>query len=427
MHELIHKRSGQVLVGVVLLLVLMATMVPLMVLYVQREAKWTVKQDQSSSAFHMAEAGVEKAFRALSVSTETWYALVEEGTQIDNFKFDHEFSDLDNGTYAVSITSGPEARQATVISIGRDTLAKEVRSLKAIFGQNVLGNVAIHAINGVTMSGNNVQVDWGAIISPETIDPQSRDYPQFWSSAGLTGFDTDPNPPNCDSPNCWQWFAYSPDVPPDPLVDLNFYRSSAQATTAGCPSGGVDYGSGGSCYFSGNTTFGSNFTYSGGSTIFVEGDLDVSAHITVHGALIVTGDMTLPNGRWGNDNCTMVMPQTAWRQYGNNWAAYDFGDGTKPAAFPGLDSSYLSAQGLTYNETKCGVLGFMYIGEDFAESGGGGNTVIYGTMLVQGHVTLDMNSQFRIYYNEDAAENIRSKRLVLTRVSWQGIVRQWPL
>lgn len=421
------RESGQILVGAILLLVLLAVMVPVMVLYTQREARWTQKQDQSTTAFHLAESGVEKGYRKLSLSTAAWYGLIESGTPIDRFKFDYVFADIAGGTYVVSITSGPEDRQATVISVGKDRRGKETRALRVVYAQNILGDTAIQAMGGTTIQGADAQVHWGAVISPEQIDSLGRTSPQFWSAGGILPYDTDPAPPNCDQPNCWQWFSYSQDVPPDPGIDLNFYRSSAQATTAGCPPGGVDYGSGASCYYSGDYTIPANTDYAGGSTIFIEGDLDIGGRIRVIGNLIVTGDCNPPNGNWGdNSPFPMVMNQTAWKQYGNNWAGYNFGDGTKPANFPGLDSDYLSPLGLTYVVSKVPVAGFFYIGGNFGPGGGGGNTNIYGIMLIQGNATFAQNN-IMVYYNDEASANIRSLRLVLVRKSWQGERMGWPL
>jgi len=417
--------QGQLLVGVMLLLVLMTVMVPVMVFYTQREAKWTAKQDQTTTAFHLAEAGIEKGYRALSRSTGTWFDLVDEGIPIDNFHFDKVFDDISGGNYIVAIASGPGTREATVISVGRDSVGGQVRALRAVFGQNILGDVAIHAMDGVNVNGNNVQVEWGAVVSPEPLAPGTRTRPQFWSASEITGLDTNPDPPNCDEPDCCQWFSFSPDVPPNPGVDLNFYRSSAAGSSCGF---GANNDPPGSCYFDGDESWSVSTDYTEGGTVFIEGDLYVGKDLEMIGNLLVTGNFSTKNGGWGKSaSKNLVMPTTAWKQYCRNWAAYNFNDATKPATFPGLDSTYRSAEGHVYADSKVAVEGFFYIGGDFNETGGGGNSVIYGAMFVEGTVNLDMNSQFRIYYNKEASEKIRSTRLILVRRSWQAEVRPWPI
>lgn len=419
------RDKGAVLVGVILLLVIMSILVPAMVLLVQREANWSVKNQHDMAAFHQAESGIEKGYRALTMSTGTWYALIEEGTGIDRFLWDHRFTDIDGGYYTVGISSGPEERQATVVAIGRDAKGRQTRGLKAIFAQNTLGDIAIQAMDGVQVAGG-VQVEWGAVVGPDYIDAGGRTYPQFWSAAGLS-FDNDAAPQNCDQPNCCQWFAFNPDVPPDPGIDLAFYRSSAAATTC-VQAGGTPEGS---CYYKTAQSWDS-FDMTGGGVVFVENNLTVgSPGVNVVGTLLVTGNLTTTSGAWGKGSATMVVPRTAWKQYCNNWAHYlseDF-DATEPAEFPGLDSTYLSADGGTWAPNpngKFAIQGFMYVGGAFSTSGGGGNAFIYGNMLAQGSVSIAANSGVTVYYNKESAQRIRTKKVNLRRVLWQDQILQWP-
>lgn len=408
--------KGAVLVGVILLLVIMSILVPAMVLLVQREANWSVKNQHDMAAFHQAESGIEKGYRALTMSTGTWYALIEDGTGIDRFLWDYRFTDVDGGHYTVGISSGPEDRQATVVAIGRDTKGRQTRGLKAIFAQNTLGDIAIQAMDGVQVAGG-VNVEWGAIVSPDYIDAGGRTYPQFWSAAGLS-FDNDAAPQNCDQPDCCQWFAFNPDVPPDPGIDLAFYRSSAVA--------------GGSYYSTAQSW--SSFDYADGGTVFVENNLTVgSPGVDVLGTLIVTGNMSTTSGGWGKGSATMLLPRTAWKQYCNNWAHYlseDFEDvSTEQATFPGLDSDYLSPDGRQWAPTpngKFAVQGFLYVGGAFSTSGGGGNAFIYGNLLCQGSVSIASNSGVTVYYNRESAQNIRTKKVNLRRVLWQDQILTWP-
>ena len=407
-----HSERGQLIVGVMLLLTLMAIMVPVMVMYTMRESKWTAKQDHSTTAFHLAEAGVEKAYRELSLSTATWYALVENGTPVPNFNFNQNFDDLENGDYTVAISSGPEELQATVISVGKDKRRGETRALRVIFGQNI-ADTAVQSLEGVSIGGDKIDVHWGAVIGNDYIDTGGRDYPQFFSASSLD-VDGDPAPPNCDSPDCCQWYAYSPDVPPDPGIDVNFYRSSAQAN---------------GFYYPSDQNW-SSFTVSSGVTVFVEGNLTLgSPGININGNLIVTGNVTTNAGAWGTGDPDMLVPKEAWKQYCNDWAAYDFGDGTKPAVYPGYDSGYESDPALTYNpvQSKTAVQGFFYIGGNFSSGGGGGNSRIYGIMFVEGSVSLNGASSITIYYNRAMKSSVKTTRLVLVRKDWRSILHPWPL
>src|SRR5437016_5464231 len=127
--------DGQILALVLIILMIMCTLVPLMVFFVMKESTWTAKQAENTRAFHMSEAGIEKGYLELSLSTQTWVTLMLGGASapITNYHFDKEFTDVDGGSYKISITSGPQAQQATVYAVGRDNLKRELRAIKAVY------------------------------------------------------------------------------------------------------------------------------------------------------------------------------------------------------------------------------------------------------------------------------------------------------
>lgn len=331
-------RRGQVLPIALACLLILTIFVPLMVFFTQRDAIWSVKQAGNTRAFHLAESGAEKAFLYLVQSTTTWTNLMN-GTAQTGYVFDTSYADVNGGTYTVSITSGPGTQQATVISVGRDNLRREVRSIKVIYGNSVYGAIAIYAGAGAQIGGG-VNVEWGAIMSPYTINANSRDFPQFWTASQIITKDTDPSPPNCDAPNCVQWHSYYPSIPPAPSIDFTMYRASAAAnTTGGCSANASVATPAGSCYYAGNVT---NWNETTTGTIFVEGDFTVKSPGMYHnGALVVMGNVYLPNGVWGKGTATMTMPADAWKQYGNSWTHYhNTFDTGSPATFPGLTGTY---------------------------------------------------------------------------------------
>lgn len=417
------RARGQVLVVVLVILIIISTLVPLMVFYTQREAIWTAKQARNTTAFHLAEAGTEKAYLAISRSTQTWVNL-QAGTLLDNYQFDTAFTDISGGQYAISITSGPEEQQATIISVGRDSLNRETRALKVIYTNSPLGGTAIYSSGGAQIDGG-VEVEWGAVVSPGTVAADSRASPQFWSAAGITSYDTDASPPNCDSPNCCQWHAYATNIPPAPLIDLSFYKSSATAQS-GCPTGGTPAGS---CYYNGSVSWTSE-TITGGKTVYIDGNLTVgSPGIAIEGNLVVMGNLTTTSGNFGKGNYDFKVPQDAWKQYCNNWSYYRTTfDGSAPASFPGLNSDYESSASLTYNPTgsKTAVKGLLYVQGSFSVGGGGGGSEINGVMYVLGSSTMTTNSAVTLYYNADAAKGMQTTQVILSRQSWQDVLYPWP-
>ncbi|MDE2492090.1 MAG: hypothetical protein KGM24_14675 [Elusimicrobia bacterium] len=421
------SRRGQVLPIVVIAMMVLMVLVPLMVFYTQTESRWSVKQAASTRAFHLAESGIEKGYLAISESTNVWTDL-QSGTVPADYRFDKEYSDIDGGTYAISISSGPGTQQATILSVGRDSKGREVRAIEATYSNSPLSGVAIYAGKGAQI-GNGVNVEWGAILSPNTIDAASRNHPQFWSATSIISKDTNPDPPNCDSPNCCQWHAYQTNLPPAPSIDLDFYKSSATASS--CPTGNPNkYPSGaspaGSCYWPTDVTFKS--VTGTGQTVYVNGNLTIqSPGIYIQGNLLVTGNVILPNGVWGNGSATMGVPSDAWKQYCNDWSYYKTNfDTAAPAAFPGLASSY-APTGLTYPSSKLSVNGLLYVGGNFNDGGGGGgNSDVYGALYALGSSTETANSPVNFYFNADAASNIKTTSIILTRTSWRDSTVGWP-
>ena len=326
------SRRGQILPGAIAMLLILAIMVPAMVLWIQRENVFASKQSMNTVAFHLAEAGAEKAYLYISLSTITWNAIQAGIAQAD-YSFDKAYTDIEGGSYAISITSGPGIQQVTISTIGRDKQGKETRALRIVYSNTILGDTAIFAGQGVQIAGGT-NVEWGGVMSPSAIDATGRNHPQFWSSSQITGKDTNPNPPNCDCQTppdcgCCQWHAFEKNLPTPPALDFNFYRTSAAATT-GCPAGGSPANS---CYYPGDVTGWNNTTSN--KTIFIEGSLSVTSPGMYHtGTMIIMGNVNLPNGAWGNGTATMSMPTRAWKQYCNDWAAYKVFDPSAPTDFP---------------------------------------------------------------------------------------------
>ncbi len=426
-----RDEKGQLLVGVIVMLLALAIIVPALVSYIQHEAQWSVKQSHNVTAFQLAEAAIEKGFKKVSESTTTW-AAIQNGTLPAGYVFDtpsNPYTDLSGGTYAINLSSGPQQQEVTIVGVGRDAAKKEVRAIKAVYSNAPMGNIAIRGQSTITISGANVQVEWGSVVSNNTINTNNRNHPQFWSSGLISPQDANGSaPPNCDSPNCWQWHSFSNNIPSPPGIDFEYYKSSAQANGT---------------YFAGpynlNTKCGGSTNCDTGLIYYVDGDASVSSPgIYIRGTLIVTGNLTLPNGRAGQGSPTVDIPPQAWKQYGNDWAFYMAGgpsctetwsDPTAPASFPGVNNSYLVNNGApaakTFTTGKVIVNGFFYVGGNLSQSGGGGNSIIVGAADVVGTVTIGSNNVC-VFNTESASSMIQTTSIVLSRQSWQDVVMPWP-
>jgi hypothetical protein len=422
------NRKGQLLIGVIALLVVLAIVVPAMVKYVQNEAKWSEKQAQNSNAFQLAEAAVDRGYQRIIESTATWAAL-KNGQTLAGYNFDTAYTDLEGGVYTISITSGPGVEQATILSVGRDKQDRESRALKVVYGNASISQNAIRSLQGITLSGSNEQVEWGSVLAPGTINSNSRNHPQFYSASSIIGKDVSAAPPNTDSV---QWWSYYSGIPSASSIDLDFYRSSAIATGTRWTTSRT-WGSGGSSDCDNATKCKTGKTY------FIEGDLDVRSNgIFVEGNLIITGNLYLPNGRSGQGSPTIKMPRSAWKQYGNDWAYYKAGGpacgeswndttASRPVNFPGINSSYQSDANITMTVTsgKAITNGFIYVGGNIVTGGGAGQSIFVGSAYVVGSVTLGSNN-ICFFYTDEAAQRIVTTDVRLTRQSWLDSRQAWP-
>lgn len=401
--------KGQILVIAILILSVLTIIVPLLIMYSEREAKWSTMQKRNTTAFHLAEAATERGYLIVTLSTANYWSI-QNGTPLTGYNYDTAYSDVAGGTYAIRITSGANTGEVIITGIGKESQGNSVRTIQITYADAPFGNVAIWANGGVAVTGNNFTVEWGAIMTPKSITIAGRTYPQLWSAGTI---DTDSNgatPPNCDQPNCCFWHSFNTSIPPTPTIDFSFYKSSAQASGT---------------YYSGNQTL--TISNTTGKTWYVDGNLSMGVNNYLKGNLIVIGDLNPPSGNWGSGSGSPKMPTKAWKQYCNSWATYQAYDTAEPASFPGLTSSYFSDANLApVALTKICVWGFMYVGGNLNWGGGGGNADFVGVVYVNGQGNLGANSHANIWYNGDVSANVVTTNIVLTRQLWKETKMSWP-
>jgi hypothetical protein len=305
-----------------------------------------------------------------------------------------------------------------------------------------LGDTAVYGLSGVVLDGSQTDVNWGAVISPNSLTVNAREYPQFWS-AGSIDLDTNGSAqPNCDSA-CVGWHSYEQDIPSDPGIDLDgFYADAVSSATlfVGNQCWGKNSGTacGVSCAVTNRCADATSCKTD--KTYYIQGNLCVEGKIYVQGRLIVTGDLTLPNGNAGYGDEHADLPRRAWKQYGRTaaaWAQYKNMvhtcggppspvDPDAPASFPGITSPYKSAVGRYKCLANIMVKGFTYVGGNLNQIGGAGGADMVGAFYVVGTVTVTPNT-IHLYYWDDAGDYIKTTSVILTRESWKDLPeRQWP-
>lgn len=412
------RRKGQLLVGAILLMAVLAIILPIMVMYVQNEAKWSVKQGQNTNAFQLAEGALDRGYQKVMESTQTWRAVLA-GQVLPGMNFDISYTDLSGGTYAVSVTSGPGEQEVTIIGVGRDKMNKEVRALKGVYVNSMMDDVSIAAAKGVTMNGNNIEVEWGAVSSPQAINILTKTHPSYWSAAGID-LDTNGTAHPNDDANNWWWHSYYTELPPMPSVDFAAYKSSA-----------IDSGNdpcGNAYYQPGNWS--TNCNSSTGKTYYIEGNW-TGFKSAIVGNIIVMGNFTFSNGAQPTlGSYTATVPPTAWKQYCNDWAYYrtEYDPAlpiATPACFGDIDNGYRPT-GLTKSINPA-IHGFMYVGGNLTlPNGGGSSDLLHGAIIVNGNADINSNSHCKVYYDASVASNILTTNIYLVRQSWQDTTTPWP-
>lgn len=427
------SEKGQILVGVLALLVVLAILVPVMVQYVRNESNWTEKQRQNSNAFQLAEAAVDRGYRKIAESTSTWKEI-QDGIAQPGFMFDQAYDDLDGGTYTISISSGPGTNQATILTVGRDRQKKETRSLKVIYAKGTVDS-AMYA-NGISISGS-VDVQWGPMKSRGNLTLTGAadvEYPRKYAVGSITGWSgTSPCTDNIEN---WAYNC-SPGVPPPPDVDIKGYEDLAKTTK--CPASWAGGASpAGSCYWPGNVTFNgpSMLGTTSSTTIYVHGNVTLQNSFFI-GSVISDGNVDFKGGGKGVYTIptagmpapfTGGIPSTAWMEYQKlDTAAQseyygDAGDETLNATFQFTSGGGTPAKKDGVKNVNPTVRGFVYVGNTLSASGGG---VVHGVIMSPKGIS-GLSGSISIFYDDKVATAILASNSYPTRMLWQDSRQPWP-
>ena len=256
-------QEGQTLVIAILIITMALILVPYLVMKVQNEGRWSVKEARTTASYHLAEAGQDRAVWQLVSSTQSWQNAVL-GSPTSGYAGDVQYTDVSGGLYDINITSGPLINQVTVVTKGRDDSSKEVRSVKAVYAGAALQSGLI--TQGTFGINPNFFVYWGQITAYDAITQTTGSggghgsspttaftgcdshgnptggvdvipyYPYKDSVSSISPWDTTPNPPNSDATK--NYTAYDTKLPAMPVVDFNYYRGLAKNSLVPIPKDG---------------------------------------------------------------------------------------------------------------------------------------------------------------------------------------------
>lgn len=425
---------GQILVGVILVMLALLIMVPALVQWVQNESRISVKDRKAGTAFNLAQGAVERGMWKLKSSTNTWTAVMN-GTAIAGYNFDVAYADLPGGTYRIGFSSGElnGFAVALVWGEGRDADGKEIRSIQATYANITIAG-AIIANSGVRMDGSS-GVNWGPVMAMGDITlsgtAASKYQPRKLSKQaviGTVGQPRDTNgltPPNTDNMEWWSDY----DVPELPLFDFTTMRSSAIASNTlncggawnnttkqvPCNTGCV------SCNISGiykdNRNSRNYIWYWDNNVIISDSGLK--------GTIIVRGDLTLKGADQGNASMAMNVPASAWMEY-QKFDTADANEYPGDTGYRSVAATYTLGAGPSLEGSVGDVAfnGFVYVGNNITMLAGSQGDV-YGAIWVAGNWTSSSNNE--IFFNDKLV--VPALNVVLSRQSWKEVTPSttaWP-
>lgn len=423
-----QSNRGWALPTALLLLMMLGILIPALVRSIQKESTDTVSSTKKTVSLQLAEAGQDRGAWKLRESDAIWNQVVAGGT-LQYYNNDRTYTDVDGGEYKIHITTGPVVGTVKVVSRGRATGTEDVRAIEAVYNKGaVLGAVSV---NGALQYKPNLLVEWGPVVTFTSItqNPSNR-YPRKFSAGQIVGRDVSNDSINGALPS-GNWAAYDYaafyDLGAVPVIDLDYYKEKAKNSRVpvrlkrGTGSGNATpYSAGGfdSGYYSSASnangvkiekgTGSGNYSFTCSTCIiYVEGEVKRypnGSWLNIE-ALIVTDDLDF---NAGGTSYTTTIPNTASEEYqfDPNATAYWAGKGW--------------SNGATVTLTDCGFHGFLYVGGDVGNAGGGSTLV--GAIFVNGTVTTNTTT---VYYDSSVTNNIRLSNAVVNRQSWDEVRVNW--
>jgi hypothetical protein len=395
------------------ILLFLMLMFPVLNMYMKNEGKWSVKEKKATAAFHLAEAGVDRARWKLLENADMWN-ITSTGT-LSGYHFDKLYTAEDGGTYAIDISSDPADPDRRIVeSVGRDARGVQLRRIRAVLVNDTEANFSARAANQVSNSGGNGHLEWGPVISGNSIDATGRTFPRYYSAGHVTPQDGGSTSSSTDNVYWWSFYP----VPPFP--NLNFAAYLASATASGADPCGGNY------YTVGNREFKGCHDTSG-KAYYITGDVTFAGGgggNFIRGSIIMLGNFLI-SGNGGADGAYAArLPPEAWKEYGADWAHYKTFDPGAPADYAAAVSSNYLAVNKTHPLTDVLVHGFVYTGGSQGLQGGG-NCNLNGALLSSQNATMGTSTMV-IYYDEQTTSDLLLTGVNIKVHSWYEVTPAWP-
>lgn len=474
------RRAGRGQMAIVMVLVsllFLLIMIPLIEIYVRNETRWSVAEKKKTTAFHIAEAGVDRGYWKLIEKTTNWDDILA-GTPIALYDGTTTFTDIKGGKYKVWITSAAASNTVKILSVGMDDSDNEIRAVEAVYTKQGLESAIIAP--GISGSGS-FECHWGPMYATETTmdldgSAGSNPYPIKRSKLGITGqtascehspshnlgrpytggslANSNPFCTHAWYPADWyEWQAYDPDVPAV-TVDLPALKAKAagQAPSKAWETAGNGFGA--SRYIESDKALNwnnpddgwgndPNRTYADYKNNYYDPDSEIVRYIYftsplankrklkinngyMEGALvIINGELEMAGS--GDAVYRWPVPDDAWKQYvalntakGKEWPGDPESDGHSLGPPPAYLSEVRLGAGSPGDWPSKGykvmLHGFLYVQGDYKAAG---SSVIHGSLVVTGDVT--STGSTIVYYDPEAAEKAGITSSI-RRSSWKEVL-----
>ena len=438
------REPGQLLPLIIVILLGFSILITVISLSMRNESEWTVKENKSSMAFHLAEAGIDRAVWKINESATGWDKIIHDGIFPENLDGSVTFDEPDKGSYKVRVSSCWVDYEDLVIihSVGIDKTSQQIRGLKVIYSKAAGANSAILSVGGVSFGGN-ADVHWGPVMNSEGDVTMGNTYPRKYAGIGyiVDGRDpdgvggTDIGPTNG---------AHASNIPMDDEykdwssngvreiseveVDLSEYSAKAKAytTPASAPdrANAVPPNSG---YYPASAcpvSFPIHYCDTNANAVyFFEGDVNMSnsmfvgpnpGTVTSECAFIVLGDITLPGGSGStctSGSYTVNIPTHAWKEY----QAFDTAATGEYPGDNGFQNNSATFDVNGFTSGNCVFHGLIYVSGDLKS--GTANKKLVGVIIVKGSV-IHQSGTLEFYYSKVVDEHIKYSGLTYTRQYW---------
>lgn len=427
------KNKGQILPIVIVILIGFMLLIYAISSFLQHESTWTVKEKRTTEAFHLAEAGIDRAQWKLNETSTGWSDAVTAGTIPSMYKGTTEFLVEGQGYYKVlvSTTRNEQNTEDWVViqCVSSDLRKEQVRGLKAIYSQSSAGSSAISSINGVVF-GNNAVVHWGGVYNSKGNVEMTDKFPRKYAGKGyyVKGRDPDNGPGGTDigdtngaagvaintplDDEYKDWSSNNVREVPEVNIILSGYMTLAKAygTPAACTTK-ADADPEGSGYYPGSTyelDIGYD-DYCSSAVYYCEGNVNqgkcfigpLLGTTQSKVAIICLGTYTGPQGSGsvGPAVYTVNVPTCAWKEY-------QAIDTTASDQYPGDTGLRSYANTVDVNAWDSGQVvfnGLLYVSGNFES--GTANKKYVGVTIVKGKLD-HQGGTLDFFYNKDVDTNV---------------------